>query len=160
MKYDIEIDNRDDIIDSRDVIEKLEQLEDSIEECKENIDEIEEEIKTLEDDDEEDNSDEIEKLKDKLSGLESELEDLETEFNELDDFSDNFQGCCDWEHGVPLIRETYIDRYLKEELADCGYIPEDFPSWIEIDWDATFDNMKQDYTEGDFNGITYYAQSS
>ena len=53
------------------------------------------------------------------------------------------------------IEEDDFEDYCEELVIDCGYIPKDFPSWIEIDWEATASNMKQDYSELDYQGITY-----
>lgn len=33
---------------------------------------------------------------------------------------------------------------------------EDFPSWIEIDWEKTAANVQQDYSSLDWDGVTYY----
>ena len=41
-------------------------------------------------------------------------------------------------------------------LIDCGTIPADLPSWVEIDWDATAHNVKVDYNTVDINGGTYW----
>jgi hypothetical protein len=32
------------------------------------------------------------------------------------------------------------------------------PDWIVIDWDATADNLKVDYTEVEFDGVTYLVR--
>jgi hypothetical protein len=54
-----------------------------------------------------------------------------------------------------LIEEDDFDEYCKELLEDCGYISKDFPVWIEIDWDATANNVRQDYQEVEFRGTNY-----
>ena len=41
-------------------------------------------------------------------------------------------------------------EFAKEIATDCGYIKSyqgDLPSWIEIDWKASWDNLSYDYTE-------------
>ena len=50
--------------------------------------------------------------------------------------------------------EMYQGQYnsgadFAEQIAsDCGYITRDLPSWIEIDWQKTWDNaLSYDYTE-------------
>ena len=53
------------------------------------------------------------------------------------------------------IEESYQGQMSGEEFAeqsatDCGYIKSyqgDLPSWIEIDWKASWDNLSYDYTE-------------
>ena len=55
---------------------------------------------------------------------------------------------------IDHFEDAYQGEYLSgadfaEQIAsDCGYISRDFPSWIEIDWQATWDNsLSWDYTE-------------
>ena len=51
------------------------------------------------------------------------------------------------------IEESYQGQMTGAEFAqqiatDCGYITRDLPSWIEIDWQKTWDNaLSYDYTE-------------
>ena len=35
-------------------------------------------------------------------------------------------------------------------------MPREIPSYIEIDWDATADNLKVDYSEIEIDGDTYF----
>ena len=38
--------------------------------------------------------------------------------------------------------------FAEQIATDCGYITRDLPSWIEIDWQKTWDNaLSYDYTE-------------
>jgi len=155
------IDNSQDVINSTDIIEAISDLENELDDKELEISDVEEEIGNLRDNEDisSDETDEIMALEEDLFKLKKELQIIKDDLEELENLQDEFEGYCpDWKHGVSIIRETYIDTYLKEELEDCGYIPKDFPSWIEIDWDATFENMKQDYTEGDYDGVTYYAR--
>ncbi len=74
-------------------------------------------------------------------------------------FRDDLAGYCDdWEYGVQLIPEDEFEDYCRELLADCGEIPKNLPSYIVIDWAATADNLRADYTEADFRGRTYLAR--
>ncbi len=55
----------------------------------------------------------------------------------IDHFEDAYQG--EYESGAD---------FAEQIASDCGYISRDFPSWIEIDWQATWDNsLSWDYTE-------------
>jgi len=87
----------------------------------------------------------------------------ENKINELDILKTLYQDCldtsCDTPYGEILIRYSYFSEYTQDLCEDCGYIANDFPSWIEIDWDATAENVKQDYTIVDFDGIDYYMRS-
>ena len=54
---------------------------------------------------------------------------------------------------VQFFEESYQGEYesgadFAEQMAsDCGYIRRDIPSWVEIDWAATWENLSYDYTE-------------
>ena len=55
---------------------------------------------------------------------------------------------------VEHLEDAYQGEYVSgadfaEQLAsDCGYINDNIPSWIEIDWQATWDNaLSHDYSE-------------
>lgn len=78
---------------------------------------------------------------------------------EIDDIEeiDNIEEAIgrEFQHGVTLIHENYFEEYIEDHLIDCGYIPKDFPSWIEINWEATANNVKQDYIEVIYEGGTY-----
>ena len=79
-----------------------------------------------------------------------EITDIEKLEDEVNDYAgDNF------EDGVYLIVEDDFEDFVEQDLEDCGYIPKDFPTWIEIDWEATANNVRQDYTEVEFRGTTY-----
>ena len=62
----------------------------------------------------------------------------------------------EFDFGVTLIPEDDFTDYVEDLLKGCGYISEDFPSWIEIDWEATAENVKQDYSELEYEGETYF----
>lgn len=88
--------------------------------------------------------------------IESWKEDWQEELNQITciDEVENEIG-SEFDFGVTLIPEDDFTNYTKELLEDCGYIPNDFPSWIEIDWKATAENVKQDYSELEYKGKTY-----
>ena len=48
---------------------------------------------------------------------------------------------------------------VKDPLEDLGYIPKDFPSWIEIDWTSTIYNVLQDYSEVTYQGTEYFYRN-
>ena len=52
------------------------------------------------------------------------------------------------------IEESYQGQMTGAEFAeqiasDCGYVRGDLPSWIEIDWKESWDNLSYDYCEQD-----------
>jgi hypothetical protein len=62
------------------------------------------------------------------------------------------------EDGVQIIHHNYFDEYTRELLEDCGYISKDFPSWIEIDWSKTAENVAQDYSIVTYENQDYYVR--
>lgn len=76
----------------------------------------------------------------------------------LDDLKGNGgdeQWRGDW-YPVTLIRDSYFTDYTEELVKDCYGMPADLPSFIEIDWAATAENCKVDYTTTEIDGETYY----
>ena len=55
----------------------------------------------------------------------------------ISSLSDAYQG--KWDSGA---------EFAQNLAEDCGEVPRDMPSWIEIDWKASWDNLDYDYTEG------------
>ena len=49
---------------------------------------------------------------------------------------DAYQGC--YESGA---------EFAQQIAEDCGDVPRDMSSWIEIDWKASWDNLSYDYVE-------------
>ena len=62
----------------------------------------------------------------------------------------------DWKYGVQLIRESYFTEFAKERVEDTGAVPRDTLKYIVIDWEATADNLKDDYSEVEIEGNTYF----
>ena len=56
---------------------------------------------------------------------------------------------------ISSCRDAYQGRFdsgaeFAQNLAeDFGDVPRDMPSWIEIDWKASWDNLDYDYVESD-----------
>ena len=56
---------------------------------------------------------------------------------------------------VSSCRDSYQGKYengaaFAQSIAeDCGDVPRDMPSWIEIDWKASWDNLSFDYFESE-----------
>ena len=54
---------------------------------------------------------------------------------------------------ISSCRDAYMGCYesgaeFAQHIAeDCGDVPRDMPSWIEIDWKASWDNLDYDYVE-------------
>lgn len=65
----------------------------------------------------------------------------------------------DWEFGAQLIRESYFEDYARELAEDIGAISDDMKWPCNcIDWERASQELQIDYTEIDFNGVSYYVR--
>lgn len=123
------IDNGTNTIDSRDIIERIEELR---------------EMRDQYEDGEE---------------FERENREEASELHALEMLQDEAQGyASDWRYGVTLVRDSYFPDYVQSLLVDCDVVPPNLPWYVVVDWDATADNVRQDYTEVDFGGVTYLVR--
>lgn len=124
-------DGYDDILDSREIIERIEELE------------------TFATDDSGEIDTEI-------------FNDYEAvEYAALISLRDAADSLPDWEYGVTLIHENYFTAAMKDDVIECGYLPNGLPRWIadNIDWEGVADALKADYTDFEFRGATYWARA-
>lgn len=160
-------------IDTRQIQDKIEELESEVESNeifidteREVIDELEEKRLFIESDLEEGAIDRdeydaklsdieygIESARMEIASYESEVQGIQTELSELLKLKEEIGS--EFEHGETMIHEDYFTEYVRELCMDGGYISRDMPSWIEIDWDATADNVRVDYREVEYDGETY-----
>lgn len=128
----MQVDNSQDIIDSRDVIARIEELQALF-------------------------LDEDELGEDSVQGDEDEREELRV----LLALQDEAEGyAADWRYGEALIRDSYFTDYARELAEDIGAV-DPAANWplSFIDWDAAADALAMDYTEVDFDGVTYLVRS-
>lgn len=59
-----------------------------------------------------------------------------------------------FQDGVQLIAMEDFPEYIQELLEDTGDVPK-LPWYVEVDWAATADHLRVDYTEVEFQGTTY-----
>ena len=87
-------------------------------------------------------------------------DEFREEYDALTEWRDDAEGnIADWEYGETFISENAFTDYMMELLSDIGYLPADLPGWIVINEEETASNMKEDYTEFEFRGTTYYARN-
>ena len=69
----------------------------------------------------------------------------------IDHFEDAYSG--EYESGA---------EFAEQMVADMGYINNNIPSWVEIDWQSTWDNLSQDYADiinPDTNRVAIFSNS-
>ena len=85
----------------------------------------------------------------------AELDTLRDILAELAGYGGDEEWRGDW-YPVTLICDSHFTDYARELLEDCGTVPADLPSWVEIDWEATARNVRVDYTPVEIDGCTYW----
>lgn len=105
----------------------------------------------------------IEELEADLEGFEDksgcEYDDLQSELDNLKALASEAEDYApDWQYGATLIRESYFTEYCRDLVQDIGDLPNGIPHYIEIDWQATARNIRVDYTEVTFDGVTYLVR--
>lgn len=81
------------------------------------------------------------------------------QYEALKDFCDSAeQYCADWVHGVQLIEDSHWTEYAEQLTEDLGAIPRGLPEWVVVDWEATAENLKADYTAVEWGGYTYWVR--
>ena len=178
-----EIHNGMDTIDSRDIIARIEYLEELQEEANDAATEMIGDIETAEEEmDEwvrEHNLLDI-LLSEELDKKQAQIEDMKenilsdeaghplsddfgmdeaTELKALKSLADEADS-GDWSYGEQLISDSYFETFAREFADDIGAIPKN-SSWpcTCIDWKEAAEELQQDYTEVDFDGVTYWVRS-
>ena len=99
---------------------------------------------------------------DYLREIEAELDsDEREELTALVALAEEASGYAeDWRYGATLIRDSYFEEYARELAEDIGALGNKDIPWPanHIDWEAACDELKQDYTEVDFDGVAYWIR--
>jgi antirestriction protein len=99
----------------------------------------------------------IEGIEDKINALEE--DDEAKELVALRELANGAEGYSDdWRYGATLVRDSYWVEYCEDLVKDTGDMPRDIPHYVEIDWNATAENIKADYTAVEFDGVTYWVR--
>jgi hypothetical protein len=135
------ISNSDDIIDSRDIIERIDELRDERDSAADGWEPGSDEPKPQ-------------------ALADWEASDEAAELKTLEAVASDGEGYGDWDHGETLIRETYFIEYAQQLAEDIGAI-DPKASWPNgcIDWEKAADELRVDYTEVDFDGVTYLMRA-
>lgn len=151
--------NTDDVIDSRDVIARIEELESERADLAEAVSEAETDVNEAATED--DAEDAQTAHADAVTALATWHESDEgQELKTLKALADQCEGYGDWDYGETLIRESYFQSYAQELAEDCGMISKDL-AWpcTCIDWEQACRELKMDYTEVDFDGVSYFMRA-
>lgn len=66
----------------------------------------------------------------------------------------------DWAFGTTLIRDSYFTEYAEQLAEEVGAIDHnaEWPS-MYIDWETAAQDLQQDYSLLDFDGVEYWVRS-
>lgn len=95
---------------------------------------------------------------DDVAGVEViEPSDEARELAELESLQEQCDGYfSDWTRGATLIADSYFEEYARELASDIGAIQRDVGWPCDcIDWAQAAGELKMDYTEVDFGGVSY-----
>jgi antirestriction protein len=103
-----------------------------------------------------------EDLADDLNAATVALEDWEEEYQEELDELNNLESEVgrEWMHGETLIPEDEFVDYTQDLAEDIGATAGDASAWLVIDWEATADGLKMDYSSCEYQGTTYLFRAS
>lgn len=89
----------------------------------------------------------------KENGFSHEL--WENYLNEIDPSDRSFDNFQDSYYGEFDSGEEFAENIATETCA----IPDAFPSWIDIDWEGTWQNLSYDYNEVEADGMTHFFRA-
>ena len=98
-------------------------------------------------------AEELEKLDDAVKAAEAEF--CEEERKELSELEELESEVTEWRDGNTLIPESDFTEYCRKLCGEVGDVPRNLPDYIQIDWVATADNLRSDYSECTLQGETY-----
>ena len=87
-------------------------------------------------------------------------EDDHHDLDMLRDLANEASGYSeDWQYGEALIRDSYFTEYAEQVAEDIGAINRD-SNWplCCIDWEDAAEQLQQDYTSVDFDGVEYWIR--
>ena len=87
--------------------------------------------------------------------------DLEVELKALEAFAEEASGYApDWHYGERIIHEDYFTQYAQELSDELSLGDGAMAQWpfTHIDWEAAAGQLKMDYSDVEFDGVTYYIQ--
>lgn len=146
-----DVSNSENIVDSRGIISRIEELEEMKEGYILNESAIPEE-----------ESPSWGEVADKQNDVESKWDETDEgiELKALLNVQEQAEGYSDWHHGETLIRDSYFEEYAEELATDLGYMDKsDQWPYTCIDWKQAAEELQQDYTSIDWDGVTYWIRS-
>ena len=146
-----ELRSSDDTIDPYDIQQRVEGLESERAELKDAVDDAEKQVAFAQL-----NEEDTEEATEALDIAEKELQEWD---DDSGDHLRELQGIISEVGEETLIRDSNFVEYCEEMVKDIGDLPEKIPDYIVIDWDATAENLRADYSSTEFDGVTFWYRS-
>lgn len=107
-----------------------------------------------------DSRDVIERYRELSTQGEQLTEDEYREVHALIELIDQGESLSDWEYGVVLVSDAYFEEYAQQFAEDVYGFDSATSQWpmCHIDWEAAADSLRMDYTEIDYDGVTFWAR--
>jgi chromosome segregation ATPase len=150
------IDSSSDCISSHELKDAIAALEEERDALVERADEIQQQISFIKLSDVAD-PDGLERCENDLAEVEQTAKEWEAENGQ---YLTKLQVVADEVGDEVMVKESHWVDYVEELVKDIGDMPRNIPHYIVIDWDATADNIQQDYSSVEFEGVTYYYRST
>ena len=77
-------------------------------------------------------------------------------------FIDNMSDFYEWDDGMVFLRNSYMNEdWAEQEMEDLGYLSRDLPYPIRdnINFAGILEDLRNDYNELDFDGVTYWYRN-
>ena len=144
-------------LDTRDLYKRQCELQEELEALKDDVEEARELItEELEDEDPE--------IVERVEEAEKALSEWQAEYQEELDGLNTLESEIgrEWMHGETLIPEDDFEEYAEDTAADMygSQITDAAWPFSHIDWEAAADDLKQDYSEAEYQGTTYLFRAS
>jgi len=141
-------------IDTRDLYKRQQELQSELETLQDAVSDAQEEYEAEYGPDAQGFSHEHQEAEKALSDWQSEYQEELDELNALES-----EVGDEWMHGAALVDEDDFIEYVQDLAEDMGATAGVDHSWLVIDWEATADNVKMDYSSCEYQGTTYLFRS-
>ena len=71
------------------------------------------------------------------------------------------EGISEWNDGAILVRDSHFQEFAEVFADDMGAIDKNDVGWplTCIDWEKAAEELQQDYSSVDYNGVDYWYRS-